>query len=903
MSWRTGVYNRGEHLLPMAISASQRLGPYRVLAPLGAGGMGEVWRARDERLGREVAVKVLPDEVSSDASRLKRFEKEARAASALNHPNIVTIYDIGSVNSVSWIAMERVEGRTLRELLFAGPMPTKRLLSIAAQIADGLATAHQAGIVHRDLKPENVMVTKEGRVKILDFGLAKLTKRDAESEPSSRLPTEAGTSPGVVLGTVGYMSPEQAAGEAMDFPSDQFSFGSILYEMATGKRAFQKATAVDTLSAILHEEPRPVGEINPEAPGPLRWIVERCLAKDPESRYASTKDLARELATLRDRLSEAPLQTASLARRKRRRKLGWVAAAALVLGLAALFAAGYFGRTPVAPRSVRFEIATPPDLVSDDMPRISPDGKYLALNASDSSGKSQIWLRSLNALSAQPLAGTEGAGRPFWSPDSRFLAFFAGDTLKKVSISGGPPRKICDFRLGADGSWSPEGVILFDASQSPIQRVSAEGGTPVAAVKADASRNERQVGWPEFLPDGRHFLYYAFAGNRGENTYRIGSLDSNETRPLMPAGSLVAYAPPGYLLFVREKTLVAQRFDPKALKTIGEPAPLADQIVTSVSGGVKMSFAYTRFSVSREGTLAYRTGEVAGSRLVWRDRSGKEIEAIPDSVDVSNPALSPRGDRLAFSGELGFNAASIWIRDLARGVNSRLTSGTPGESCPVWSPDGSRVVYHIIGRQDFYEKSAAGDEEPRLLLKAAEGADITFAGDWSRDGRYIVYSQRSAETDQDIWILPTFGDRKPIPFLRTSFKEFKPVFSPDGHYVAYESNESGRSEIYVRTFPGQEGKWRVSSEGGGTPQWRADGKELFYLGPGEEKLMAVEISIREGFLSGTPKPLFAARVSDGKTRNKYVPSADGQRFLLETAMPEPTKPTTIVLNWPADLPR
>jgi eukaryotic-like serine/threonine-protein kinase len=897
----------------MALSASQRLGPYELLTPLGSGGMGEVWRARDERLGREVAVKVLPDEVASDASRLKRFEKEARAASALNHPNIITIYDIGSANAVSWIAMERVEGKTLRELLFAGPLSTKRLLAIATQIANGLATAHEAGIVHRDLKPENVMVTKEGLVKILDFGLAKRFERSldatgreqaaAAGHPMARneltsLPTETETSPGVVLGTVGYMSPEQAAGQPVDFRSDQFSFGSMLYEMASGKRAFQKGTAVDTLSAILHEEPKPLVEMAPETPATLRWIVERCLAKEPDRRYAATRDMARDLEILRDRTAEA---VAAAGRGVRRRMWAGLAIAAIAIGLATLFVAGYLQRASIKPRSVRFEIAAPPDVVSDDMPRISPDGRYLAFNGTDSSGRSQIWLRPLNALSAQPLPGTEGARRPFWSPDSRFLGFFAGGTLMKIAISGGPPRKICDFRLGADGTWSLEGVILFDAPQSPIQRVPADGGTPVAALKADASRNERQVAWPEFLPDGRHFLYCAFAGNRGENTYRIGSLDSNETRPLMPAGpagSFVAYAPPGYLLFVREKTLVAQRFDPKALKTIGEPAPVAEQIGTFHQG---WRGGYTRFSVSREGTLTYRTGELAASRLVWRDRSGKEIEAAGDPVEGSDPALSPRGDRLAFSGHLGFNASSIWIRDLARGVNSRLTSGTLGESSPVWSPDGSRVVYHIVGRQDLFEKSAAGDEEPRLLLKAAEGADITYAGDWSRDGRYIAYSQRCAETGVDIWVLPTFGDRKPIPLVKTSFAERKPVFSPDGKYVAYESDESGRLEIYVRTFPGQEGKWRVSSEGGGTPQWRADGKELFYLGPGEENLMAVEVSTREGFHAEIPQPLFAARVSDAITRNKYVPSADGQRFLLQTWRPEPVKPITIVLNWPADL--
>ncbi|MGE5715689.1 MAG: hypothetical protein ACM369_03475, partial [Acidobacteriota bacterium] len=564
-----------------------------------------------------------------------------------------------------------------------------------------------------------------------------------------------------------------------------------------------------------------------------------------------------------------------------------VAVAATILGI------GFMRRAPARPKLMRFEIATPEGITTIDAPRISPDGRHLAFNATDASGKTRIWVRPLNALTAQPLAGTEGTTRPFWSPDSRFLAFFAEGKLKKIEVSGGPAQKICDAPTGADGSWSSEGVILFDGrANDPISRVSAAGGTPVVFVKPEASRKETAVGWPEFLPDGRHFLYMAAGQKPEDSAYRIGSLDSAESKLLAPAQTLVSYAPPGYLLFVRDKTLVAQPFDVKVQKTTGEPIPLAEHVGTDPVG-------LARFSVSRDGTLVYRTGE-SGDRFLWVDRSGKEGETVGDPGEYHNPAFSPGGDRLAFNlADPRSGKTDIWIRDLKRGVSSRFTFGAGDAAAPVWSPDGRLVVF----RQglDIFEKAAGGQgEEAKILLKSDE---LKVPTDWTRDGRYIAFQSRGKETNWDIWILPTFGDKKPIAFLKTQFAEALPVFSPDGRFLAYQSNESGRFEIYVQSFPGPGGKWQISASGGVEPRWRADGKELYYRAP-DERLMAVAIQTGGSFTAGAPQPLFQGRFDMTPTRNRFLPTADGKRFLTVAPLGRETMtPTTVVLNWYADLGR
>ena len=546
---------------------------------------------------------------------------------------------------------------------------------------------------------------------------------------------------------------------------------------------------------------------------------------------------------------------------------------------------------------MRFEIATPEEITSIDTPRISPDGRNLAFNATDAAGKTRIWVRPMSALAAQPLAGTEGATRPFWSPDSRFLGFVAEGKLKKIDVTGGPPQKICDAPSGSDGTWSSQGVILFDGqSNDPIYRVSAAGGTPVAAVKADPARKETGVAWPEFLPDGRHFLYMASGQKAEENVYRMGSLDSKESKTVASAQTLVTFAPPGYLLFVRDKTLVAQPFDAKAGKTTGEPIPLAEHIGTN-------SVGLARFSVSRDGTLAYRTGE-SGDRMIWIDRSGKEQETIGDPGEYHNPTISPgSGERLAFDlADPRTGKSDIWIRDLSRGVSSRFTFGKGDAFCPVWSPDGKRIAFSNDreGSTDIYEKTSDGQGEEKLLVKSGE---VKVICDWSRDGRYLAFMSQGKDTSWDIWTLPTSEGAKPAVFVKTPFTELVPVFSPDVRFLAYISNESGRQEVYVQSFPGPGGKWQVSTAGGVEPHWRADGKEIYYRAP-DQKVMAVEIRTDGGFQAGVPKPLFTGRFEAGIARNKYLPAANGQRFLTVSPLGrDAMTPTTVVLNWFADLQR
>jgi eukaryotic-like serine/threonine-protein kinase len=886
----------------VTLAAGSRLGPYEIQAAIGAGGMGEVYKARDTRLERTVAVKVLPAHLTTNEDLRQRFEREAKTISQLSHPHICALYDVGREGDRDFLVMEYLEGETLAARLDKGPLPSEQLLRYGIEIADALDKAHRQGIVHRDLKPGNVMLTKTG-VKLLDFGLAKFQAGAREKAISevSRLATQAQASQplterGTVLGTFQYMAPEQLEGGEADSRSDIFAFGAVLYEMATGRKAFSGKSQASLIGSILRDDPASVNEIAPMTPPALNRVIKTCLAKDPEDRFQTAHDAKLQLQWIAEGGSQAGLPAPVAARRKSRERLAWGVAAAAIVA-AVLLGAGYVRRAPLKASPIRFEIPTPEGVTLIDAPKISPDGKLLAFNASDSSGRSRIWVRPLSALTAQPLAGTEGAARPFWSPDSRFLGFFADGKLKKIEVSGGPPQKICDYPTGADGSWSPAGIILFDGrAADPIQRVSAEGGTPAVVVKADASRKETAVGWPEFLPDGRHFLYMAQGQKTEDHTYRIGSLDSTESRALASAQSLVTYAPPGHLLFVRESTLVAQPFDAKAMKTTGEPVPLAEHVGASAIG-------LARFSASHNGVLAYRTGD-SGSRLVWFDRDGKELSAVGDPGDYSDTMLSPSGDRLAYVlNDPRAGKEDIWIRDLARGASSRFTFDPASDVTPLWSPDGKTIVFSSNrgGQFDLYTKASGGGGQEQPLLQSDEPK---FANDWSRDGRYIAFQSRGKKTNWDLWVLPTFGDRKPMLFLQTPFNETHPAFSPDGRWLAYQSNESGRPEIYVQNFPGPGGKWQVSTAGGAEPTWRADGKELFYADM-TQKLVAVDIQAGETFQAGVPRALFAANVQPIRNvRSHYLTSNDGQRFLLLSPLGRDSMvPTTVVVNWNAGLTR
>jgi Tol biopolymer transport system component len=882
--------------MDQSLTSGARLGPYEILSPLGAGGMGEVYRARDTRLDRTVAVKVLPAHFADDAEMKQRFEREARAISALTHPHICALYDVGDEGGTAFLVMELIEGESLAARLAKGPLPVEQVVRFGEEVADALEKAHGLGIIHRDLKPGNVMLTKSG-VKLLDFGLARFQPAAVSAVSSaSRLATEAGlagplTQRGTVLGTFQYMSPEQLEGKEADARSDIFSFGALLFEMATGKKAFEGKSHASLIGAILRDEPPSVSDVAPMVPPALSRVVRTCLAKDPQDRFQTAHDIRLQLQWIAEGGSQVGLPAPVAARRKSRERLAWGVAAGACLA-AAVLGVGFVRRAPSPRRTLRFEIATPEGITSIDAPRISPDGKYLAFDATDTSGKTRIWVRALGALVAQPLAGTEGTTRPFWSPDGRFLGFFADGKLKKIDVSGGPAQKICDAPTGSDGTWSSEGVILFDGrTGDPIHRVPAAGGIPVVAVKADPSRKETDVGWPEFLPDGRHYLYMASGQKAEDSAYRIGTLDQAESKALAPAQTLVTFAFPGYLLFVRDRTLVAQPFDPKALKTTGEPIPLAEHVGTDALG-------LARFSASRDGTLVYRTGE-SGDRLLWVDRSGREGDAVGDAGDIHNPAFAPGGERLAFDlTDPRSGKRDIWVRDLKRGVSSRFTFGSGGAFCPLWSADGRRLVFTV--GDDLFEKAVEGQGEAKLFLKSDESK---VASDWSRDGRYVAYASRGKETGWDIWVAPTFGDRKPFPFLKTPFAELHGTFSPDGRFLAYQSNESGRPEIYVQSFPGPGGKWQISTSGGREPHWRADGRELYYRAS-DEKLMAVDVQTKGDLVAGVPQLLFQARFDMAVARNRFLPSADGRRFLAVAPLGrEAMTPTTVVLNWYAELGR
>ena len=875
----------------MQLSPGTHLGPYEILSPLGAGGMGEVYKARDGRLERDVAVKILRPDDSASEEMQKRFEHEAKAISHLSHPNICALYDVGTHEGTAYLVLEYLEGETLASRLVKGPLELEQLLPIGIQIADALDRAHRQGIVHRDLKPGNVMLTKGG-VKLLDFGLAKALPPPAPQSGVTSLSTlskpQSVTREGTILGTFQYMAPEQFEGGEADARSDIFALGTVLYEMATGKKAFAGKSQASLIGAILKENPPPASSIASMTPPALDRIIGTCLAKNPDDRIQTAHDVRLQLQWVLDGGSQAGIPAPVAARRRSRETLAWALAAVSAVAAVAL-AVGFVRRAPAPLRAYRFEVPVPETVTVIDAPRISPDGRILAFNATDTTGRSRIWVRPLDAVKPRALEGTEGTTRPFWSPDSRYLGFFADGKLMKIEASGGPPQKICDAPTGADGSWGRDGVILFDGNATdPIHRVPAAGGAPAVAVKADPSRKEVAVGWPEFLPDGRHYLYMAMADRPEDSAYRVGTLDSNDSRLLEPAQTLITYAPPGYLLFVRDQTLVAQRFDAQALAVTGEPVPLVEHVGTDAVG-------LARFSVSREGTLAYRTDR-SGDLLVWVDTSGREVEAVGEPGEYHNPALSPAGDRLAYDlQDPHSGSGNIWIRDLKRGVSSRLTFGADAFA-PVWSPDGRTVLY--TKGLDLYEKPADGRGEERLLLKSDErkvGAAIT------RDGRTAIYSVRTKDAGWDIATLALTGDAKPVPFLKTQFNELLPALSPDGRYLAYQSNESGRAEVYVQSFPGPGGKWQISSAGGLEPRWRADGAVLYYRAP-DQKLMAIEVGKGDAFTAGVGRPLFQGRFDMGQARNRYVPAPDGKRFLTVAPLGrEALSPTTVVLNWNAAL--
>ena len=884
----------------MRFPAGTKLGPYEIIAPLGAGGMGEVYRARDTRLGRDVAVKVLPEHLISNPDVRTRFEREARAISSLNHPHICTLHDVGNEGDTEYLVMELVEGETLAQRLERGALPQADLLRIGTQVADALDRAHRAGIVHRDLKPGNIMITKSG-AKLMDFGLARRAAEGGATGITSgtgvtiaaltQSPTLASplTAQGTLVGTFLYMAPEQLEGGEADARSDIWAFGCILYEMATGRRAFEGKSQASLIGSIMHSEPAPISATSASSAPALDALVRACLAKDPEERIQTAHDIKLQLSWISQPASQMSAVAPVLPKRgPNREPLAW-AVAGVAIATAAFFAwRGMQGDSSKA-MQVRFTIPIPGTVLSADMPRISPDGKTLAFSAQDSTNRSLIWVRPLNSLTANPLPGTEGSSRPFWSPDSRFLGFIAEGKLKKVAVSGGPPQVVCDAPTGSDGAWSRNGTILFDgrAGTDPIMRVSAAGGIPVIVVPGDSAAG---VGWPAFLPDGKHFLY-AYIASNGEISVMHAALDGKPGVPLGIKGSRAEYSPDGYMLFARDRTLLAQRFDAGGLKLVGEPFPVAEDL--PVSGN-----AQANFSVSDNGVLMYRAVGAVEARLVWMDRGGRILSEVAGAADYRAPALSPDGSRIAIRRRGASGAETdVWVIEPSRGTTTRLTFDPGPDGNPIWSPDGSRIAWTSLrgGADGLWVKAANGAGQDQLVTRLDANSS---ALDWSRDGRYILVGVVDPKTRNDVYVVALDGDHKPQPVLQTLFNEGRACFSPDGHWIAYQSNESGRGEVYVISFHGVPGKWQVSTRGGGDPCWSPDGHELYYLTP-DQVLMTVPVTATPTFQPGTPQELFRVRVETGTRRNVYCVAPDNKRFLFQLPVGETTTPITAVLNWRA----
>jgi eukaryotic-like serine/threonine-protein kinase len=886
----------------MTLSSSTRLGPYEIRAPLGAGGMGEVYRARDTRLDRTVAIKVLPSHLSGNDEFRQRFEREARAVSSLNHPHICTLYDVGHQDGIDYLVMEFIEGESLADRLAKGALPAEQVLRYAIQIADALDKAHRASIVHRDLKPGNIMLTKSG-AKLLDFGLAKLQGSGSGLVSGlTSLPTERHslTGEGTILGTFQYMAPEQLEGKEADHRSDIFAFGAVVYEMATGKKAFTGKSQASLISAIMASEPPSISTTQPMSPPGLDRVVKTCLAKDPDDRWQTAHDVMLELKWIVEGGSQTGAPAAAPALRKNRERLAWIAAALLGLGLLVSlpFTLAHFGHGPVDVRALRFDVPLPEKATLGSI-ALSPDGQRLAFVAADSLGKGVLYLRPLDSLNTQPLPGTDGASHPFWSPDSRFIGFFAQGKLKKIEAAGGPPQALCNAPQGRGGTWNRDGVIVF--APNPVDglyRVSAAGGEPSPLTTPDQSRQETSDRWPQFLPDGRSFLYFTLSGAPATQGIYAGSLDSKETKRLLGTDSSAVYASPGYLLFRREGTLMAQAFDPKKLNLTGEPFSIAEHVGAGPY--------YTYLTISENGVLAYHSGDPAKTQLVWFDRGGKQLGVIGSPGDYFDPALSPDGKRIAFDSiDPQTSNRDLWVLELTRGTTSRLTVDPAGDWFPVWSPDSSRIVFSSGrgGIYDLYQKAASGAGSDGLLLKSSNSK---FPIDWSMDGRFILYDSYDAKSKADIWVLPLEGDRQPFPFLQTEFNEQQARFSPNGKWVAYTSDESGTTQVYVQSFPISGSKWQVSTGGGDQPRWWRDGQELFYLAA-DGKLMTVAVKAETVFEAGITKPLFemhSPTVAGIPFQNSYAVTADGQRFLVRSAMEQTTSTAiTVLVNWTAELKR
>jgi len=869
------------------MSGGSRLGPYEILALIGAGGMGEVYKARDTRLDRIVALKVAHEQFS------ERFEREARAVAALNHPNICTLYDVGP----NYLVMEYIDGQTL-----AGPLPLEQALKYAGQICDALDAAHRKGVIHRDLKPANILVAKSG-IKLLDFGLAKLSRAAAMGGATE---TIALTKENTVLGTLQYMAPEQLQGQEADARSDIFSFGLVLFEMLTGKRPFEGSSPASIIAAILEHKTPSVAHV---APAALDRVLDRCLAKHPDDRWQTARDLKAALAwAAEDGTRTAPAAPRSSAWRA---WIGWIAAAAL---LAALLLLAPWRARPQG-ELVRFAVYPPAGNVfagsnhaTVPVPQfaLSPDGRTLVFAATAASAKPMLWLRSIEEVAARPLPGTEDGVGPFWSPDSQWIGFFAEGKIKKIRASGGAVQLIAEAVADSLGAtWGPDGTILFGSGSTGIHRVHSTGGPIAPVTQLDLVRREGSHRFPHFLPDGRHFLFTVRSGLAEQRGTYAGSLDGKTKKLLVHIDSGAVYASAGYLLWVDGDTLLGQDFDAGRLELAGQPFTVAERAGRSTAGE-------SAVSASPTGILAYDTASLRFGRLTWFDRLGNALNSPAPDGDYTDFRLSPEEKSLAATlVNMKTGSTDIWLTDLVRGSASRLSAGPALNAAPVWSPDGAQIVYRTNrgGPIELYQKSAlgGGNEEPTLTAETIRTAGIhalqVIPSDWSPDGQYIVNTVPVSGSGFELWLLPLTSNAKPVKFRSSPGNEMHANFSPDGRLIAYGSNESGKYEVYVQTFPKSDQEWTVSTNGGYEPRWRGDQREIYYLSE-DRKLMAVPVGPGPSF--GVPKPLFQTRVPAGVDayRTHYVPARDGQRFLVNTEIGEPApNPITVVVNWTAGLKR
>jgi serine/threonine protein kinase/Tol biopolymer transport system component len=897
----------------VALTPETRLGPYEILSALGVGGMGEVYKARDTRLDRDVAIKILPEAFAADTERVARFQREAKTLAALNHRNIAQIYGLEQAGDVHALVMELVAGEDLSQRIARGAIPIDEALPIARQIAEALEAAHEQGIIHRDLKPANIKVRSDGTVKVLDFGLAKAMEPTGGMSPSMSMSptitTPAMTQAGVILGSAAYMSPEQARGKTVDKRADIWAFGAVLFEMLTGRRPFDGEDMTEVLGAVVRLEPN-WEALSSDVPPPVRTLLQSCLVKDPRHRVADISvalfvmDKARSLAPLPVQapaaaaVSSGPLVS-----------MAALAVAAVVIIAMAVPTVRHFRETPPVQQSVRFQIPAPGNTPAE-MFRLSPDGRYLAFVAPDSGGN-RLWVRSLDSLDAKALPGTEGATYPFWSPDNEHVGFFAQGKLKTIAVTGGPPQPLCDAVTGRGGTWNREGEIVFSPGPvGTLYRVSAAGGVPVPATKVVVSGSNEGHRFPEFLPDGRHFLFVIQSPKPEASGLYVGALGGSAPVRILTDDSNAAYAPPsvpggsGLVLFRRQGTLMAEPFDPNHLRMSGEMFPVAEQV--SETGNIGSG----AFSVTATGVLAFRGEGGASRELVWMDRTGKRSAALTtpfrdDQADGRVVALSPNEKQVAFTA-LDGNQRDLFLLNLADGGTSRFTFG-PDNTRPIWKPDGTRLVFYRKSSSahiyELYEKPASGGDAQLLLH--LDGVINVIPWDWSPDGKSIVYAVTGEKTASDLWLLKVDGDRQRIPYLQTPAAETAAQFSPDGRWMAYTSNESGQDQVYVQSISLSGDKRQISPAGGVAPKWRHDGTELFYVAP-DRKLMAVPVKIADSFDFRTPQPLsvtvppfFSADVGG------YAPARDGQRFLVNVPAggEAAAAPITVVLNWQAGLPK